>query len=109
MKTPMGIAPVARRWMRWRKRANSVGAMIQVLDLDIRQFFDTLDHALVMRAVRQFTTCKVGSPVHRAMATGGRAIAGWDTAATAVPGHPRAGSSAHFWRISFCTSASTSG
>ena len=29
-----------------------------VLDLDIRQFFDTLDHALVMRAVRRFTSCK---------------------------------------------------
>ena len=27
-----------------------------VLDLDIRQFFDTLDHGLVLRAVRRFTT-----------------------------------------------------
>ena len=29
-----------------------------VLDLDIRSFFDTLDHVLVMRAVRRFTSCK---------------------------------------------------
>ena len=29
-----------------------------VLDLDISKFFDTLDHALVMRAVRRFTDCK---------------------------------------------------
>jgi len=29
-----------------------------VLDLDISKFFDTLDHDLVMRAVRRFTTCK---------------------------------------------------
>ena len=29
-----------------------------VLDLDIRKFFDTLDHNLVMRAVRRFTNCK---------------------------------------------------
>lgn len=29
-----------------------------VLDLDIRKFFDTLDHDLVMRAVRKFTDCK---------------------------------------------------
>ena len=28
-----------------------------VLDLDIRSFFDNLDHALVMRAVRRFTDC----------------------------------------------------
>lgn len=29
-----------------------------VLDLDIRAFFDSLDHALVMRAVRKFTDCR---------------------------------------------------
>jgi len=29
-----------------------------VLDLDISKFFDTLDHGLVLRAVRRFTTCK---------------------------------------------------
>jgi RNA-directed DNA polymerase len=29
-----------------------------VLDLDIRKFFDTLDHNLVMRAVQRFTNCK---------------------------------------------------
>ena len=29
-----------------------------VLDLDISKFFDTLNHDLVMRAVRRFTTCK---------------------------------------------------
>ena len=29
-----------------------------VLDLDISKFFDTLDHALLMRAVKRFTTCK---------------------------------------------------
>jgi len=29
-----------------------------VLDLDIRRFFDTLDHALVLRAVRRFTTSR---------------------------------------------------
>lgn len=29
-----------------------------VLDLDIKQFFDRLDHGLVMRAVRRFTGCK---------------------------------------------------
>jgi len=29
-----------------------------VLDLDISKFFDTLDHVLVMRAVRRFTSCR---------------------------------------------------
>ncbi len=29
-----------------------------VLDLDIESFFDTLDHVLVMRAVRRFTDCR---------------------------------------------------
>lgn len=29
-----------------------------VLDLDIRAFFDSLDHGLVMRAVRKFTDCR---------------------------------------------------
>ena len=29
-----------------------------VLDLDLSKFFDTLDHNLVMRAVRRFTSCK---------------------------------------------------
>lgn len=29
-----------------------------VVDLDIRAFFDTLDHALVMRAVRKYTDCR---------------------------------------------------
>ncbi len=29
-----------------------------VVDLDIRGFFDNLSHALVMRAVRKYTTCK---------------------------------------------------
>jgi RNA-directed DNA polymerase len=29
-----------------------------VLDLDISRFFDSLDHELVMRAVRRFTSCK---------------------------------------------------
>ena len=29
-----------------------------VLDVDLSKFFDTLDHNLVMRAVRRFTSCK---------------------------------------------------
>lgn len=29
-----------------------------VVDLDVRAFFDTLDHELVMRAVRRYTTCR---------------------------------------------------
>lgn len=29
-----------------------------VLDLDVSKFFDSLDHGLVMRAVRRFTSCK---------------------------------------------------
>ena len=29
-----------------------------VLDLDIRSFFDSLDHALMMRAVKRFTDCR---------------------------------------------------
>jgi RNA-directed DNA polymerase len=29
-----------------------------VLDLDIRSFFDTLDHRLVMRALRKYTCCR---------------------------------------------------
>ena len=29
-----------------------------VLDLDVQSFFDTLDHALVMRAVKQYTDCR---------------------------------------------------
>jgi RNA-directed DNA polymerase len=45
-----------------------------VVDLDIRAFFDTLDHELVMRAVRKYTDCRwvllyVGrwlkAPIHR--------------------------------------------
>ena len=29
-----------------------------MIDLDIRGFFDNLDHALVMRAVRKYTRCR---------------------------------------------------
>ena len=29
-----------------------------VLDLDVQAFFDTLDHALVMRAVKRYTDCR---------------------------------------------------
>ena len=29
-----------------------------VLDLDVQSFFDTLDHALVMRAVKRYTDCR---------------------------------------------------
>jgi RNA-directed DNA polymerase len=29
-----------------------------VLDLDVRRFFDTLDHRLVMHAVRKYTDCR---------------------------------------------------
>ena len=79
-----------------------------VIDLDIRGFFDNLDHALVMRAVRKYTRCRwILLYVQR-----------WLTApmqqedGTLVPrtmGTPKGASRARCWPISSCTSRSTTG
>ena len=38
---------------RWDERGNAVGAYDWVVDLDIKGFFDNIDHDLLMRAVRK--------------------------------------------------------
>ena len=48
-KSPLDAVGVARKRC-WRYN--------WVLDVDIRAFFDTLDHALLMRAVRKYTDCR---------------------------------------------------
>jgi RNA-directed DNA polymerase len=45
-----------------------------VVDLDIRSFFDTLDHDLVMRAVAHHTDLRWGPPLCAAVAEGAVAI-----------------------------------
>ena len=79
-----------------------------VIDLDIRGFFDNLDHALVMRAVRKYTRCRWILPY----------VQRWLTApmqqedGTLVPrtmGTPKGASRARSWPISSCTSRSTTG
>jgi retron-type reverse transcriptase len=58
MMTRTGIDLGSRRWMPLRKRGNGVGGMIGFLDMDIKGFFDALDHNLVMKAVAKFTGCQ---------------------------------------------------
>ncbi len=47
------------------------------LDLDIRAYFDTIPHDLLLRAVRQHTDCSLGAVVHRAVAESPRAVGRW--------------------------------
>ncbi len=68
-----------------------------VIDLDIRGFFDNLDHALVMRAARKYTRCRwILLYVQR-----------WLTAP--MQQGPKGASRARSWPISSCTSRSTTG
>ena len=48
-----------------------------VIDLDIKGFFDNLDHELVMKTVRHHVTSSVGPALHRALAESPRSEAGW--------------------------------
>jgi retron-type reverse transcriptase len=78
-----------------------------VLDLDIKSFFDTIDHELLLRAVRKHTDCKwlllyverwLKAPVQLKDGT----LVGRDK------GSPQ-GSVVPCWRISFCTMLLISG
>ena len=63
-----GGAELSRRLLRYRPGKSAVDAVGRarercwqydwVVDLDIRAFFDTLDHDLVKRAVRKYTDCR---------------------------------------------------
>jgi group II intron reverse transcriptase/maturase len=48
-----------------------------VLDLDIKGFFDSIDHELLLRAARKHTDCKSGASLHRKMAGSPGAIGRW--------------------------------
>ena len=95
-----------------------------VIDLDIRGFFDNLDHALVMRAVRKYTRCRWillyvqrwltapmqqedGTLVPRTMGRSVREVRG--RYRRALEGRPKGASRARSWPISSCTSRSTTG
>jgi RNA-directed DNA polymerase len=49
----------------------------RVLDLDIKGFFDNLDHALLMRAVRKHTDLPVDHSLYCEVANSPGAITGW--------------------------------
>ena len=55
--TPMGIVPVGRRSMLSGWRDSDAGGYDWVLDIDIKGFFDSIDHELLLRAVRKHTEC----------------------------------------------------
>ena len=76
-----------------------------VIDLDIKGFFDNLDHDLVLQGRRPPHGQPVGPSVHRAVAECPRGDAGWD-AGGADDGHsarwchqPAAGQSLHALRV----------
>ena len=54
--TPTGTGQGGRRGCRWAAGSDA-GVTTGSIDLDIRGFFDNLDHALVMRAVGKHTDC----------------------------------------------------
>jgi RNA-directed DNA polymerase len=70
---------VASAWQRcWR--------YTWVIDLDIRGFFDNLDHELVLRGGAQVHAVLVDSPLSQAVARSSRPTGGWNTGA-ANAGH----------------------
>jgi hypothetical protein len=80
-----------------------------VLDLDIRAFFDTIPHDLLLRAVRKHTDCQwVPLYIER---WGLRLPCNWKMApwSRGKGGHPRAQLSHPCWRTSFCTMRSIGG
>ena len=76
-RTPTGIGQGARPMTRWRHAGSDVGRYDWVLDLDLKSFFDSLDHALVLKAVAHHTDLRwillyVRAVAESAAATGGR-------------------------------------
>ena len=53
--TPTAIGRGGRRWTRWATCRERCWKTDWVIDLDIRAFFDSLDHDLVLRAVSKHT------------------------------------------------------
>ena len=80
-----------------------------VLDLDIRAFFDTIPHDLLMRAVQAAYRLRLGAVVHRAVAEGSRAAAKMALWNLGRRGRRRGLSFHPCWRISSCTMRSTGG
>jgi len=53
--TPTGTGPAAARWTRSGYAESGAGATDWLIDLDIKGFFDNLDHDLVLKAVAHHT------------------------------------------------------
>ena len=67
----MGIDQGVRRSMRSGRRVSDAGATTGFVDLDIKGFFDSIDHGnCCSSAVRKHTQCSVGVALHRALAEG---------------------------------------
>ncbi|WP_309568777.1 reverse transcriptase domain-containing protein [Paraburkholderia sp. BL6669N2] len=79
-----------------------------VLDLDIKGFFDSIDHALLMKAIRHHTKCRV-TLLYIERGFGLRSV--WQTArrSSRTLAHRKAESSVRCWPICFCTMCSTNG
>ena len=54
----MATGPAGRRMMRCLQRVQRCWQYDWVLDLDIKGFFDSIDQALLMKAVRHHTKCR---------------------------------------------------
>ena len=65
----MAIDPASRHSTQWGWRGQRCWATAWVIDLDIKGFFDSLDHALVERAVAHHTDIPWVRSVHCALVT----------------------------------------
>ena len=102
--TPTGIGRGGRRWTRWRTRERC-WRCDWVIDLDIKAFFDSVDHELVMKAVTP-TPSTVGAAVRAAVVE--RPVSRPDgTVQERDRGSPQGSVVSPCWRISSCTMRST--
>ena len=53
--TPTAIGLGGRRWTRWGSAGSGAGEVDWVIDLDLRAFFDSIDHDLMLKAVSKHT------------------------------------------------------
>ena len=109
IQTPMAIGLASPRSMPWEAARQRCWRYAWVIDLDIRGFFDNLDHELVLRAVRKYTQCPwillyIEAVARSPRPTGGRHAGAADEGDAAG----RSGR-ALWWPIFFCTSRSTTG
>ena len=75
MRTRMATGPGARHTMPCARREQRCWRHDWVLDLDIKGFFDNIDHELLMRGGAPAYGLPLGAAVHRAVAQGRRAHA----------------------------------